>query len=209
MANFAYLRISSTKQNLENQFHEIIQYCKRKDLTLDINKNIFQECVSTKKQKKDRLELMKLLEAIKNDDTLIVCELSRLGRDTVEVLQTVQDLLKKNIELRLLKENLVINGSDSISAKLILPLLSALNDVERQRLSERTKSALDARKAKGLPLGRPQGSLGKSKLDEHQKEIKDLLKKNVSVTSIAKIIDTSRQNLSKYIRIRKLKITDI
>ncbi len=202
--NYAYLRISTYRQDLSNQLHEIIDYCKSKGIDLN-SRNIFQEVVSSRQNKTDRVELLRLLTTVKKGDTVIISDLSRLGRSNIEILETAQDLLKEDIELRLAKENLVINGADSITAKLIIPMLSALNEIERDRISQRTKNALAARKKKGVKLGRPKGSLSGSKLDQHLPAIKELLAKEVSVVSIAKIIGTSKQNLHRYIKTRRLK----
>lgn len=201
---YGYIRVSTDKQSLSNQLFEIVDYCKAKNLDLKTS-NVFQEVISTRKRKSERKELTLLLDKIKENDTLVVSELSRVGRDTIEVLQTIQELLKKDIELRLIKENLVINGADSITAKLLIPMLSAINDLERQRISERTKQALATKKAQGIKLGRPKGSISKSKLDPHTETIQELLKKEVSIQAIAKIIGTSRQNLHRFIRVRKIK----
>ncbi|KAA3606615.1 MAG: resolvase [Calditrichaeota bacterium] len=201
---YGYIRVSTDKQNLSNQLFEIVDYCKAKSLDLKTS-NVYQEVISTQKEKKERKQLVLLLNSIQENDTLVVSELSRMGRDTIEVLQTIQELLRKDIELRLIKENLVINGADSITAKLLIPMLSAINDLERQRISERTKQALATKKAQGIKLGRPKGSTSKSKLDPHTETIEELLKKEVSIQAIAKIIGTSRQNLHRFIRVRKIK----
>ena len=201
--NYGYIRVSTDKQDLNNQLQEIIGYCKSKGLQLNTDQ-IFQEVVSSRVNKQDRKALCGLMESLKKDDTLIVSELSRLGRNTIEVLQTVQGLLKEDIELRLLKENLIINGSDSITAKLILPMLSAINELERDRISQRTKQALATKRKMGMTLGRPKGSFSGSKLDPHINTIKEMLEKKVSIQSLARIIGTSRQNLHRYISVRKL-----
>lgn len=201
---YGYIRVSTDKQNLGNQLFEIVEYCKNKNIDLKTS-NVFQEIISTRKEKKERKQLVLLLDLIRENDTLVVSELSRMGRDTIEVLQTIQELLRKDIELRLIKENLVINGADSITAKLLIPMLSAINDLERQRISERTKQALATKKAQGVKLGRPKGSTSKSKLTSHTETIEELLKKEVSIQAIAKIIGTSRQNLHRFIRVRKIK----
>ena len=107
--------------------------------------------------------------------------------------------------MRLLKENLIINGSDSITAKLILPILSAINELERDRISQRTKQALATKRKMGITLGRPKGSFSGSKLDAHIDTIKEMLEKKVSVQSLSRIIGTSRQNLHRYINARNLK----
>ena len=77
-------------------------------------------------------------------------------------------------------------------------------EVERDLISERTKEGLAAARARGRLLGRPKGSLGPSKLDGKEGEIRMLLEKEVSKASIAKILGVSSTNLRHFIRTRKL-----
>jgi DNA invertase Pin-like site-specific DNA recombinase len=79
-----------------------------------------------------------------------------------------------------------------------------LEEVERDLISERSKEGLAAARAKGRLLGRPKGSLGTSKLDGKQKEIRMLLEKEVSKASIAQIMGISRTALHHFIRTRDL-----
>jgi len=86
----------------------------------------------------------------------------------------------------------------------MIALFGLFAEVERDLISERTKEGLTAAKAKGHMLGRPKGSLGKSKLDGKEAEIAKLLEKDVSKASIAKIVDVSRTALLHFIRSRNL-----
>ena len=95
-----------------------------------------------------------------------------------------------------------------MSPYLAVPLSGSLfglfAEVERDLISERTKEGLAAARAKGRLLGRPKGSLGASKLDGKEEEIRMLLEKEVSKASIAKIVGVSSTNLRHFIRTRKL-----
>ena len=86
----------------------------------------------------------------------------------------------------------------------MIALFGLFAEVERDLISERTKEGLDATKAKGRVLGRPKGSLGNSKLDGKEAEIAKLLEKDVSKSSIAKIVEVSRTALLHFIRSRNL-----
>lgn len=89
---------------------------------------------------------------------------------------------------------------------MMLTLLTGFAQMERNFISERTKSALAQRKAQGVKLGRKKGTIVKSKYDEKLDTIKELLNKNVSISSISKIIGIgTRQSLNNFIISRKLK----
>lgn len=88
--------------------------------------------------------------------------------------------------------------------QVMITLFSLFADIERELISMRTKEALAAAHAVGVTLGRPKGSLGKSKLDDKQQEITKLLSLRVSKASIANITDVSRSTLVHFIRSRGL-----
>ena len=91
-----------------------------------------------------------------------------------------------------------------MQTKVMIALFGLFAEVERDLISERTKEGLAAARAKGRLLGRPKGSLGTSKLDGKEEEIRMLLEKEVSKASIAKIVGVSSTNLHHFIRTRKL-----
>jgi DNA invertase Pin-like site-specific DNA recombinase len=89
-------------------------------------------------------------------------------------------------------------------SKVMVTMFSLFAELERDLISERTKRALEARKASGMKLGRPKGALGKSKLDGKELDISQLLEKRVSLSSIAKIFSVSRGTLYNFISTRQL-----
>jgi DNA invertase Pin-like site-specific DNA recombinase len=86
----------------------------------------------------------------------------------------------------------------------MIALFGLFAEVERGLISERTKEGLAAARTKGRLLGQPKGSLGTSKLDAKEEEIRMLLGKEVSKTSIARIVGVSRTALHHFVRTRKL-----
>ena len=90
------------------------------------------------------------------------------------------------------------------SQKLLYNIIYTLGMRPRDIISERTKAALAAKKAGGKKLGKPKGTLQKSKLDPHQEKIKELLQHGVAKSAIAKMLGTSRTNLISYIKTRGL-----
>jgi len=121
-----------------------------------------------------------------------------------QIIQIVDELIKKEVKLIAIKENIHLNGKQDIQTKVTIGLFGLFAEIERDLISERTKQALAVAKAKGKILGRPKGSLGKSKLDGKEEEIKLLIVKGVSKTAIAKIMDISRTALYQFIDTRKL-----
>lgn len=133
-------------------------------------------------------------------DRLIVSELSRLGRSLGQIIHIVDTLVKRNIRFVAIKETIRFEGKQTMQTKVMVALFGLFAEVERDLISERTREGLIAAKAKGKLLGRPRGSLGRSKLDGKELEIQTLLDKKVSKASIAKIMGISRTALYNFIR---------
>jgi len=197
----AYIRVSTDEQDVNKQRLEILDYANRHRINVD--EFISIEISSRKTTKERRIdELMGKLSA---GDTLIVSELSRIGRSIPEVIGLVNALVDRKIRLLAIKQNLDIKGSQDMTSKIVVTIFSLLAELERDLISSRTKAALAAVKQAGGPLGRPKGRLGKSKLDNHRDEIESLLQDKVSVAAIARRFKTHRFNLLHYISSRDIK----
>jgi DNA invertase Pin-like site-specific DNA recombinase len=110
--------------------------------------------MSSRKTTKER-RIDELLGQLKKKDTLIVSELSRLGRSLGEVVLLVEHLIKKKVRLIAIKQNLKINGSPDPVTKAMIGLFSIFGEMERDMISLRTKNGLAAAKARGVKLGNP------------------------------------------------------
>src|SRR5690606_17248196 len=97
----AYLRTSTDKQDLNNQRLEILEYARRNDLRVD---DFIEISISSRKNRRDR-RIEELLEELSPEDTLIVTELSRLGRSTGEVISLSDELVANEITIMVLKQN--------------------------------------------------------------------------------------------------------
>jgi len=194
---YAYIRVSTDKQDVENQRYEILKYANERKLG---NVEILEETVSGRKSWKER-KLGKLVDRIQKGDILIVTELSRLGRSMLEIMELLSILLRKGVELHVVKSNQVLK--DDLQSKVFAMAFSIAAEIERELISQRTKEALRRRKAEGKPLGRPKGSRSSS-LDKYYDEIKELLEKGVSISSIAKIIGKSYPTVYSYVKRRNL-----
>ncbi len=195
---YAYIRVSTDKQDLENQKFEILKYANTNKLG---NVEFIEETVSGRKSWKDR-ELGKLIGELQRGDVLIVAELSRLGRSMLEIMELLSILLRKGVELHVVKNNQVLK--DDLHSKVFAMAFSIAAEIERELISQRTREALARRKAEGKKLGRPKGSFS-SKLDQYRDQIDELLSKSVSVSSIAKIIGVPYSTLWSYLRRRNFK----
>jgi DNA invertase Pin-like site-specific DNA recombinase len=193
---YAYVRVSTDKQETENQKFEILKYANEKKLG---NVEFIEETVSGRKSWKDR-KIGALISELKKGDILIVTELSRLGRSMLEIMELLSILLRSGVELHVVKSNQVLK--DDLQSKVFAMAFSIASEIERELISQRTKEALQRRKAEGKPLGRPKGSYS-SKLDQYREQIDELLSKGVSISSIAKIIGVSYSTLWNYLKRRR------
>jgi DNA invertase Pin-like site-specific DNA recombinase len=198
MSVFGYIRISTSEQSIQGQEYGILRFAKERHWTID---EIVNETVSGSVPYQKR-KLGALLDQCKAKDTLIVTEISRLGRSLMEVLGVVNLCLSKGISLYTIKERFELN--DTINSKVLVFAFGLASELERQLISQRTKEALARKRADGVQLGRPKGSKGKSKLDGKEAEIGMFLSKGVTKASISKILDCDPGTIAAFIKTRKI-----
>lgn len=179
----AYLRTSTDKQDLSNQKLELLEFVRKNDLRID---TFIEVTLSSRKTSKQR-RIDELMAMLNEADTLIVTELSRLGRSTAEVIALVNALVSRNVRVIIIKQNLDIHQQD-MNSKIIITLFSLFAELERDMISLRTKEALAAKKLQGIALGKPKGTLQKSKFDKDVEKIKELLGYGLSIRKIAKVL---------------------
>ena len=197
----AYLRASTYKQDLNDQKLELLEFARKKSLAID---EFVEITISSRKTSKQR-RIDELLNLLNDGDTLLVTELSRLGRSTTEVITLVNSLAHRNIRVIVLKQNLDISQQD-INSKVTLTLFSLFSELERDLISLRTKEALASKKRQGQILGKPKGTIQKSKFDKHLEKIKELLEYGLSVRKISSVLEYNNHiALNTYINKRNLK----
>jgi len=197
----AYIRTSTDKQDLNNQKLEILEWARKTDQKVDSFVEITMSSRKTSKQR--RIE--EVLCMLTDTDILVVTKLSRLGRSTVEVITLINELVARNIRVIILKQNLDISQHD-MHSKIMITLFSLFAELERDLISLRTKEALAAKKQQGVILGKPKGTLQKSKFDADLERIKELLKLGLSARKIATLLGyTNHLALNTYIHKRKLR----
>lgn len=190
---YGYCRISTDHQELQNQKHELQIFADRQNLQID---KWVEEVISSRKPLNER-KLGRLLKRLKKGDVLIASELSRLGRNLLEVMGILQQCLEKDCQIWTLKENYRL-GAD-IQSKVLAFAFSLASEIERQLISDRTKNSLQRLKDEGKHLGRPFGFSYQKLTEKHDKIVK-LLEKGVSKAEIARMMGCTWKTLHKYIK---------
>lgn len=198
--SIAYLRVSTNHQDIQSQKYEILDYCHKNEIQIDE----FIEVEMSSRKSLDKRKIDILINDLREGDQIIVSELSRIGRSTGEVLNIINGLIAMGVNIRIIKQNMNLTDNGDMQSKVMVTMFSLFAELERDLISQRTKRALEARKAAGVKLGRKKGSLGKSKLDDQKDTISDLISKKVSISSIAKILGVSRGTVYNFIRSRNL-----
>lgn len=182
MATFAYGRVSTKEQTTENQRQEIERAGYKVDFWFA------DEGVSGKVSASQRPQFAKMLQQIRDGETLVVTKLDRLGRDAQDVGATIKALAARRIEVIVLQ----LGKLDLASAagKLMLTMLAAVAEMERDLLVERTQSGLARAKAQGKTLGRPSKTT-----PEQRADIKAKHAAGISVSELARQNNISRANV--------------
>ena len=178
-----YIRVSIDQQDLQNQQHSILNYANKNAL----GKVEFIEVKMSSRKKDEDRKIDELFETLQEGDHLIVSELSRIGRSVVNVVTIVNQLIALGVNLHILKEQLFIKPNEQNPfTDFQINIFSAFAQLERDLISKRTKEALQARKAKGIKLGKPKGTIQGSIYDKDKEKIKELHSLGVTLTNISK-----------------------
>ena len=199
---YAYIRVSTDKQSIENQKFEIIRFSEINNLKIS---KWIEESISGKKTVFER-KLGKLLKQMKKNDILICSEISRLGRNLLMIMGILNECMQRNIKVWTIKDNYRL-GND-ISCKVLAFAFGLSAEIERNLISERTRDALARKKANGLTLGRPFGSKNKiKKLHGKDEVISEMLKSKIPKSKIASRLKVERKTLNTFIlEMNKLKM---
>ncbi|WP_052600176.1 recombinase family protein [Aureispira sp. CCB-QB1] len=202
MKTIAYLRVSTTDQDLEKNKADILLLANKKELgQVQFVEETISGRVSWKKRK-----IAAIIDELEKGDNLLVSELSRIGRSMLEIMQVLNIAIEKGINVFAIKGDWKLDNS--IQSKIMAMVFAMAAEIERDLISQRTKEALKAKKAMGIKLGRPKGS-GKSKLDKFRPEIEALLNNGSTQKFIANRYGTTPANLSLWMKkhgIKKAKL---
>lgn len=197
-----YLRVSTNAQDLEKNRADILMLANKEGLG---RVHFVEEKVSGKTPWRKR-KIADVLDDLHDGDALIVSELSRLGRSMLECMEILAIASERAIRVYAIKGTWCLD--DTIQSKIIAMAFAMAAEIERDLISARTTEALRARKASGLPMGRPKGP-GKSKLDQYRPEIEALLANGSTQKFIAKRYQTTPANLCNWIKKNSIKRPEI
>ncbi|MCD4756838.1 MAG: recombinase family protein [Arcobacteraceae bacterium] len=178
----------------------IAKYIKERKLQLD--KNIEVE-VSIPDEETN---IQKILETCKNGCVVVVYDINVFGRTTASILKNIKFLLSHGVRIISVSQNLDFVSSDDMLTKMILGVIGMTINLEKDLMSLRTKEALTAKKLDGVSLGKPKGTIQKSKFDQQRDKIEELLSVGLSVRKIAKVLGYNNHiGLNNYVKKRHIR----
>ena len=182
-----YIRVSSIGQNTDRQD--------------DFNGKTYTDECSGSKAFKDRLRAKELL-ANKDITEVLVHSIDRLGRNTIDIMQTIQDFTSRGINVISEKEGLqtIVDGKENPVAKMMIGILGTLAEFELTRIKERQAEGIAKAKTKGTYAGRQAGSIESSETFANKKGTQDILKylrQGYSISKAAKLSSTSTGTVKK------------
>ena len=186
-----YCRVSTGEQDTTRQERDLLAFAERAGFSVV---RIFHETASgIKHDRPIRAELMKLAQARKID-AILVTELTRWGRSTIDLLETLQELNAYNVSV--IAERGDQFDLSTAQGKMIAGVLAVLAQFERDLISERTKSGLELARSRGKRLGRPRGNKTD---DKHRAAILELKSHNMSIRMIATKLRVSKDTVQRVI----------
>lgn len=201
MATYAYLRVSTDGQDLAKNRADVLDLANRERLG---QVEWVEETASGGVLWLERA-LGRLVERLNQGDALVVPELSRLGRSTLEVVEILSVLARRGVRVFAVKENWRLDGT--LQSTIMAAVFGIVAEVERDFIRSRTREGLRARKAAGVKLGRPVGSQS-SRLDPLRAEIEALLKTGVPKAKIARRYGVSRASLHDWLKSRNIVVEE-
>lgn len=197
-----YARVSSVsdRQNTERQVKDLMEYAKYQKYEVV---QVFEEKISGAKKNTDRAILQGAIDYCISEkiDVLLCSELSRIGRSSFEVLETVKRLIDNNVNLYLQKEKMTLledNGKPSIFAPIMIATLSCAASLERENIQFRLNSGRRLYIERGGKLGRKVGSIKtKEQKEDEYREVLSYLRKGYKIKDIAKLTAKSEKTVSR------------
>lgn len=204
-----YSRVSTNSQDFKRQTEELLEFSKNMNYEVV---SIFEEKISGGKTNEERPQLMEMINFIKSNkiDKVLCWELSRLGRNTIEVLKTIQLLNENCISLYIKNHNIeTLNDKCEINpmSQFLIQILTSVSEMEKTQIRQRIKSGYESFRKNGGKVGRKEGFKkdNETLLTEH-KDIVKLLKQGYSVRKTMKLTDKSSGTVQKIKKIIEVEL---
>lgn len=200
MKTVIFARVSTNVQEYDRQVNELTTLAKSNGWSVEA---VFAEKISGAKSNKERTELLNMVNYVEGNhiNKVLVTELSRLGRDTLQVLEVIQMLNEKGISLYIQNyniETLTKDGKVNAMSQFLITILAEVARMERKTIRKRVESGYKNYRANGGKVGRKIGykKTEESMREQYTEEIK-LLKKGYSLRNISKITGASINTIRK------------
>jgi len=194
---YGYIRVSTDKQTVENQRFEIERFCGTNGLSID---GWIEETISGTKNY-DKRKLGQLLSRVQAGDLILCAELSRLGRSLFMIMEILSICMSRECKVWTIKDGYRLG--DDIQSKVLAFAFGLSAEIERNLISQRTKEALDRKRAEGIHLGRPKGALSRHvKLSGKEEAIRILRAEGTNWAQIARLLHVDRSTLVRFAKSR-------
>lgn len=191
---YAYIRVSTDKQTVENQRFEVQKFATEKGMVID---RWVSETASGTKAASDR-KLGGLLKRMKKGDVLIITEISRIGRNLMQIMSILNLCMSKETKVLTVKERYELGNN--INSQILAFAFGLSAQIERDLISQRTKEALAMRKAAGKRLGREVGSKNRHyKLTGKEVLIRTMLEYGYSKSAICRKLKCNPKTLNDHL----------
>ncbi|KAF3458038.1 recombinase family protein [Ralstonia nicotianae] len=194
----AYLRVSTTDQNPENQKLGLLEYANSHGFA---PVEIVEETVTRKRNWRERA-LGTLLDSARPGDVFLSPEITRIGGSPYQVLDFLHAAREKGVHVHITKQRIVLD--DSLTAEIQATVLGLAARIESHFISTRTKEALQVAKAKGKPIGRQPGTKVRLKLDDKAELVAAYLGAGLSLVQIAARCGVGYATVKRYVKRRKI-----
>lgn len=189
---YAYYRVSSEDQNYNSQKLGVLEWCNRAGWKID--KEVVDDGISGTVKAKDR-RLWKIVKEAQKGDWVITSELSRIGRSTTDVLNTLNTLAKKGVNVYFVKQAMQLDQSPM--GKMMTAILSAFAEMERDLISQRTIEGIERARREGKHIGRPSGKQS-DVFKMKEEELRACRRSGMSKSQISRCYNIHRQTVNKY-----------
>jgi DNA invertase Pin-like site-specific DNA recombinase len=195
-----YSRVSTSTQDTKRQSDELMDYASK--MKMEVVK-VFEEKISGAKRNDERPVLMEMIQFIKKNkiDKVLCWELSRIGRNSLEVLKTIQLLNENQISLYIKNFNIeTLNEKKEVNplSQFMVQILTSVSEMERTQIRQRIKSGYDSFRNQGGKVGRKKGyTKDKETLLQEHKDIVKYLRQGQSVRNIMKLTGKSSGTVQK------------